>query len=115
MQQQLTSRRPPAHAVDIARPTLSEETAMGSLNFSSGSGSAGDHAPASPAQAVTQIPTRRERSPARAEFTRQAPQGFSCLPQQFVRLAGAQCRMSADEVAFHNRAHQDGTRRAKAS
>lgn len=41
----------------------------------------------------------------RGEFVCQTPHDLGYALQQFVRLAGVQCHMSADEIAFHNRAH----------
>jgi hypothetical protein len=46
------------------------------------------------------------------ELATQTPHVIGYSLQQFVRLAGAQCRMSADEVAYHNREH-DRTRRLR--
>jgi hypothetical protein len=39
------------------------------------------------------------------ELATQTPHVIGYELQQFVRLAGAQCRMSAAEVAYHNREH----------
>ena len=50
------------------------------------------------------VPTRRANSP--VELARQVPNDVGYVLQQFVRLAGAQHRMSAEEIAYHNRAHQ---------
>ena len=44
------------------------------------------------------------------ELATQTPHVICYALQQFVRLAGAQCRMSPAEVAYHNRAH-DRSRR----
>jgi hypothetical protein len=46
------------------------------------------------------------------ELATQAPHVIGYSLQQFVRLAGAQCRMSPAEVAYHNREH-DRARRAR--
>jgi hypothetical protein len=55
--------------------------------------------PVAPADAAAQAITTR-LAPAT-----QTPHLIGYELQQFVRLAGAQCRMSADKIAFHNRAH----------
>lgn len=46
------------------------------------------------------------------ELATQAPHVISYTLQQFVRLSGAQCRLSPAEVAYHNREH-DRTRRTR--
>lgn len=46
------------------------------------------------------------------ELATQTPHVISYTLQQFVRLSGAQCRMSPAEVAYHNRAH-DRTQRSR--
>ena len=40
------------------------------------------------------------------ELATQTPRVISYTLQQFVRLSGAQCRMSPAEVAYHNRARR---------
>jgi hypothetical protein len=63
---------------------------------SAGTGASGDRAsPATPRELATQT-----------------PHVIGYTLQQFVRLAGAQCRMTPAEVAYHNREH-DRTRRAR--
>ncbi len=39
------------------------------------------------------------------ELATQAPHVIGYTLQQFVRLAGAQCRMTPTEIAYHNREH----------
>jgi hypothetical protein len=39
------------------------------------------------------------------ELATQTPHVIGYTLQQFVRLAGAQCRMTSAEVAYHNREH----------
>jgi hypothetical protein len=56
--------------------------------------------PAEPAIARVAQAISASRAPAT-----QMPHVIGYELQQFVRLAGTQCRMSADEVAYHNRAH----------
>jgi hypothetical protein len=46
------------------------------------------------------------------ELATQTPHVIGYSLQQFVRLAGAQCRMSPGEVAYHNREH-DRSRRGR--
>jgi len=46
------------------------------------------------------------------ELATQTPHVIGYSLQQFVRLAGAQCRMSPAEVAYHNREH-DRSRRGR--
>jgi hypothetical protein len=46
------------------------------------------------------------------ELATQTPHVISYTLQQFVRLSGAQCRMSPAEVAYHNREH-DRARRTR--
>jgi hypothetical protein len=46
------------------------------------------------------------------ELATQAPHLIGYTLQQFVRLAGAQCRMTPTEVAYHNREH-DRSRRTR--
>ena len=59
-------------------------------------------------------PSRDRPSPPTTprELATQAPHVIGYTLQQFVRLAGAQCRMSPAEVAYHNREH-DRTRRPR--
>ena len=46
------------------------------------------------------------------ELATQTPHVIGYSLQQFVRLAGAQCRMTPAEVAYHNREH-DRSRRGR--
>jgi hypothetical protein len=66
-------------------------------------------APVSPSQS-----TAGERTPPTTprELVTQTPHVNNYTLQQFVRLSGAQCRMSPAEVAYHNREH-DRTRRTR--
>ena len=74
--------------------------AMGNLSVSSGpDASIASANPAAPTRLVTAVS-------ARGELARQRPSDAGYILQQFVRLAGAQCRMSAEEVAYHNRTHE---------
>lgn len=63
--------------------------------------------PAQPATGDRSVPTTTPR-----ELATQTPHVINYTLQQFVRLAGAQCRMSPAEVAYHNREH-DRTRRSR--
>ena len=62
----------------------------------------------------TQSSTGERASPTRTprELATQTPHVINYTLQQFIRLAGAQCRMSPAEVAYHNREH-DRTRRTR--
>ena len=44
------------------------------------------------------------------ELATQAPPLIGYTLQQFVRLAGAQCRMTPAEIAYHNREHDRSPR-----
>jgi hypothetical protein len=48
--------------------------------------------------------------PAPRALATQMPHVIGYELQQFVRLAGTQCRMSAAEIAWHNRAHDPARR-----
>jgi hypothetical protein len=69
-----------------------------------------------PARSITQpapaAPAAGRAKPPKTprELATQEPHVIGYTLQQFVRLAGAQCRMSAAEIAYHNRAH-DRSRR----
>jgi hypothetical protein len=63
--------------------------------------------PTQPAAGDHSAPTTTPR-----ELATQTPHVINYTLQQFVRLAGAQCRMSPAEVAYHNREH-DRTRRIR--
>lgn len=54
---------------------------------------------------ATPIPARSEPVSTPRELATQTPHVITYTLQQFVRLAGAQCRMSPAEVAYHNREH----------
>ena len=54
--------------------------------------------------------SERTRPATPRELATQTPHVISYTLQQFVRLSGAQCRMSPAEVAYHNREH-DRSRR----
>ncbi len=60
------------------------------------------------------LPPGGERVPPATprELATQAPHVIGYTLQQFVHLAGAQCRMTPAEVAYHNREH-DRTRRGR--
>lgn len=64
--------------------------------------------PAASAQAGGRTP----QPTAPRELATQTPHLIGYSLQQFVHLAGAQCRMSPAEVAYHNREH-DRTRRVR--
>jgi hypothetical protein len=64
-------------------------------------------APAAPSPIPAREPVATPR-----ELATQTPHVLGYTLQQFVRLAGAQCRMSPAEVAYHNREH-DRTRRTR--
>jgi len=93
-----------------AQPTLNEETKMSNLTFSSGldasATQASDPLETSSAETSSVPALRRSLVNSQGELARQAPNVLGYTSQQFVRLAGQQCRMSADEVAYHNRAHE---------
>ena len=78
---------------------LNEEEAMGSSTVNSD--------PADLSKADHPIPTALP-----TPLATQIPHAIGYELQQFVRLAGAQCRMSADEIAYHNREH-DRSRRPR--
>jgi hypothetical protein len=66
-----------------------------------------------PAEPAARAPAGARPAPATPrELATQTSHVINYTPQQFVRLAGAQCRMSPTEVAYHNREH-DRTRRAR--
>jgi hypothetical protein len=89
-----------------ANEQYDEENAMGS----SGNSTASRHpAPSVPA-AATGGSAARPATP--RELATQTPHVIGYSLQQFVRLAGAQCRMSPAEVAYHNREH-DRSRRGR--
>ena len=55
------------------------------------------------APADSPAPRRRQTGPFAGELATQTPHDLGYSLQQFVRLTGVQYRMSADEVAYHNR------------
>ena len=62
--------------------------------------------------ASAQAGGRTPQPTAPRELATQTPHLIGYSLQKFVRLAGAQCRMSPAEVAYHNREH-DRTRRVR--
>jgi hypothetical protein len=91
--------------IQCAQPTLNEETTMSNLTFSSGHDAAATQA-SDNSQTGSVGKLRRGSVNSPGELARQRPNDLGYALQQFVRLAGQQCRMSADEVAYHNRAHE---------
>jgi len=63
-------------------------------------------------QAATTPGGRTSPATTPRELATQTPHAIGYTLQQFVRLAGAQCRMSPAEVAYHNREH-DRARRTR--
>jgi len=59
---------------------------------------------------VAAAPADAPRPTTPRELATQTPHVIGYSLQQFVRLAGAQCRMSPAEVAYHNREHDRGRR-----
>ena len=84
------------------RPSRSAENAMGSLFDNPDSGHRIGTVAKPRVETAGTDPSR--------ELATQAPHLIGYKLQQFVRLAGSQLRMSAAEIAYHNRAH-DRSRR----